>query len=47
VICELSYFIPNVIGQQAYLFIGKIRMRLAAGGAPVTVNRSKKVRTSL
>jgi hypothetical protein len=41
-----NYFIPNVIDQQAYWFIGKIRMRLAAGGAPVAVNRSTKVRTS-
>jgi hypothetical protein len=44
--------IPNVIGHQAYWFIGKIRMGLVAGGAPVVVkrravNRSTKVRTSL
>jgi hypothetical protein len=45
-------FIPNVIGQQAYWFIGNIRIRLAAGSSPVTVkrravNRSTKVKTSL
>jgi hypothetical protein len=34
-----NYFIPNVIGQQAYWFIGKIRMRFAAGGAPAAVKR--------
>jgi hypothetical protein len=45
VIC--NNFIPNVIRQQVYCFIGKIRMRLAAGGAPVAVNRSTKVRTAL
>jgi hypothetical protein len=45
-------FIPNVIGQQAYWFIGKIHMRLAASSALVTIkcrsmNQSTKVRTSL
>jgi hypothetical protein len=49
---KYNNFIPNVIGQQAHWFIGKIRIRLAAVGAPVpmkrrTVNRSRKVRTSL
>jgi hypothetical protein len=34
-----NYFIPNVIGRQACWFIGKIRVRLAAGGAPVVVKR--------
>jgi hypothetical protein len=40
--CELwnvNYFIPSVIGHQACWFIGKIRIRLAAGGAPVAVKR--------
>jgi hypothetical protein len=36
-----NYFISNVIGQEAYWFIGKIHMRLAAGGAPV--NKSKNL----
>jgi hypothetical protein len=45
-------YIPNVIGQQAYWFIVKIRIRLAADGAPVAVkrravNRWTKVRASL
>jgi hypothetical protein len=34
-----DYLIPNVIGRQTCRFIGKIRMRLAAGGAPVSVKR--------
>jgi hypothetical protein len=34
-----KYFIPNVIGQQACRFIGKIRMRIAARSAPVAVKR--------
>jgi hypothetical protein len=34
-----NYFIPNVIGRQACWFIGKICMRLAAGGKPVAVKR--------
>jgi hypothetical protein len=47
-----NYFIPNVIGQQAYLFTGKICMRLAAGSAVIAVkriavNRSTKLRTAL
>jgi hypothetical protein len=47
-----NYFIFNVIGQLVYWFMGKIRMRFAAGGAPVAVkhravNRSTKVRISL
>jgi hypothetical protein len=42
-----NYFIPNVIGQQAYWVIGKIRMRPAAGGAPVAMNRSTNVKASL
>jgi hypothetical protein len=47
-----NYFIPNVISQQAYRFIDKIRMHLATVGAPVAlqrraVNRSTKIRTSL
>jgi hypothetical protein len=47
-----KYFIPNVIGQQAYWFIGKIRTRLAVGGAPVAVirsavNWSTQVKTSM
>jgi hypothetical protein len=32
-------FIPNVIGHQAHLFIGKIRIRLSASGAAVAVKR--------
>jgi hypothetical protein len=32
-------FIPNVIGYQACWFIGKIRMPLAASGAPVAAKR--------
>jgi hypothetical protein len=32
-------FIPNVIGQQAYWFIGKIHIPLASGGAPLAVKR--------
>jgi hypothetical protein len=36
---ELLLFIPNVIGHQARWLIGKIRMRLAASGALVAVNR--------
>jgi hypothetical protein len=35
-----NYFILNVIGQKTYRFVGKIRMRLAAGGAPIAVKRS-------
>jgi hypothetical protein len=31
--------LPNVIDHQAYRFIGKIRMRLAASGAPIAVKR--------
>jgi hypothetical protein len=31
--------ILNIIGHQAYWFIGKIHMRLAAGGAPVAIKR--------
>jgi hypothetical protein len=47
-----NYFIPNVIGQKAYWFIGKIRTRFATGGELVAmkrmaVNQSLKVRTSL
>jgi hypothetical protein len=47
-----NYFIPNVIAQQAYWFISKICVRLAAGGAPVAVKRrsmtkSTNVRTFL
>jgi hypothetical protein len=34
-----NYFIPNVICQQAYWITGKIRMRLGANRAPVTVKR--------
>jgi hypothetical protein len=34
-----NYFIPNVIGQQAYWFIGKICIRLVAGSASVAVKR--------
>jgi hypothetical protein len=34
-----NYIIPNVIGQYEYWFIGKIRMFLAADGAPVAVKR--------
>jgi hypothetical protein len=46
-----NYFIRNVIGQQESWFIGKIRIRLAAGGAPVAVkrrvvNRSTKISCS-
>jgi hypothetical protein len=45
-------FIPNVTGQNAYLFNGRISIRLTAGGAPVAVkpravNRSTNVITSL
>jgi hypothetical protein len=36
-----NYFIPNVIGSQACSFIGKFRMRPAAGGAPVAVKQSR------
>jgi hypothetical protein len=32
-----NYFISNIIGQQAYWVIGKIRICLAAGSAPVTM----------
>jgi hypothetical protein len=47
-----KYFIPNVIGLQAYWFIGKIGMYLATSSAPVAVksravNCSTKTRTSL
>jgi hypothetical protein len=35
-----NYFILNVIGQQAYWFTSRIRVRLAAGVAPVAVKRS-------
>jgi hypothetical protein len=47
-----NYFISNVIGQQAYGFIGKICMRLVASSALVTakhstVNQSTKVRIFL
>jgi hypothetical protein len=42
-----NYFIPNVVGQQTYLFINKIRMQFATGNAPVAVSRSAKLRTSL
>jgi hypothetical protein len=34
-----NYFIPIVIGQQAYWFISKIRMCLTAHGASVAVKR--------
>jgi hypothetical protein len=34
-----NYFIPIVIGRQAYGFIGEICMRLAARGVPVAVKR--------
>jgi hypothetical protein len=34
-----NYFILNVIGHQGFWFMGEIRMHLAAGGEPVTVNR--------
>jgi hypothetical protein len=49
---NFNYLIPNVIGQQAHSFIGKIRMHLAADGAPVAmkrkaVNGSTNARTSL
>jgi hypothetical protein len=36
---NINYFILNVIGQQAYWFTGKIRMRLAAGGAQFALKR--------
>jgi hypothetical protein len=47
-----NYFIPNIISQQAYWFIGKICIDLTASGALVavkcsTMNRSTKVQTSL
>jgi hypothetical protein len=47
-----NYFIPKVIGQQVYWFIGNVRVLLAAGGALVAVkrsavNRSAGVRTFL
>jgi hypothetical protein len=46
-----NYFVPNVTGQDAYWFIGKIRLHPAADDAPVAmkrraVNRSTKIRTS-
>jgi hypothetical protein len=34
-----SYFIPTVIGRQAWWLTGKIRMRLTASGAPVAMKR--------
>jgi hypothetical protein len=34
-----NYFIPNVIGGQACWFVCKIRLRLAASGAPAVVKR--------
>jgi hypothetical protein len=42
----------NIFGQKAYWFVGKIHIRLAAGGTPVAVmgsdmNRSTKARTFL
>jgi hypothetical protein len=47
-----SYFIPNIISQQAYWFISKIRICLAAGSALAalkhsTMNQSTKVSTFL
>jgi hypothetical protein len=49
---KCNYFIQKVIDLQAYGFIGKIRIRLEAGGASVAVKRramyrSTKVRTLL
>jgi hypothetical protein len=42
-----NYFITIATGQQAFWFIGNIRIFLAAGSALVTVNQSRKVRASL
>jgi hypothetical protein len=38
-----NYFIPDVIGQQAYWFTGKIHMCVAAGGAPVNKGKNLTV----
>jgi hypothetical protein len=37
-----NYFIPNVIGQQAYWFIGKIHICLAARSALVTEGQRRE-----
>jgi hypothetical protein len=49
---RMNHTAPNVIGHQAYWFIGRICMCLAAGSASVTmkhraVNQSTNLRTSL
>jgi hypothetical protein len=41
-----NYFISKVIGQQAYWFIGKIRMRLAACRVPINKCKNLSVHSS-